>query len=74
MFKLCIEGNGYRTISSKLAEMNLLNKKGKPFSASTIKNMLHNKKYCGFNVRGQWQSVGLFTEDILIKERRRISG
>ena len=54
MFKLCIEGNGYRIISRKLTEMNVLNRKGKPFSASTIKNMLHNKKYCGFNVRGQW--------------------
>lgn len=71
MFKLCIEGNGYRTISSKLAEMNLLNKKGKPFSASTIKNMLHNKKYCGFNVRGQWQSVGLFTEDHTYKRTKK---
>lgn len=59
MFKLCIEGNGYRIISSKLTEMNKL----KLFSVSTIKNMLHNKKYCGFNVRGIWKSVGLFTEN-----------
>ena len=71
MFKLCIEGNGYRTISSKLEEMNLLNRKGRPFSASTIKNMLHNKKYCGFNVRGQWHSVGLFTEDHTYKRTKK---
>ena len=71
MFKLCIEGNGYRIISSKLTEMNVLNRKGKSFSASTIKNMLHNKKYCGFNVRGQWQSVGLFTEDHTYKRTKK---
>lgn len=71
MFKLCIEGNGYRTISNKLTEMNLLNRKGSPFSVSTIKNMLHNKKYCGFNVRGQWQSVGLFTEDHTYKRTKK---
>lgn len=51
--------------------MNLLNRKGRSFSASTIKNMLHNKKYCGFNVRGQWQSVGLFTEDHTYKRTKK---
>ena len=71
MFKLCIEGNGYRIISSKLTAMNMLNRKGKPFSVSTIKNMLHNKKYCGFNVRGIWQSVGLFTEDHTSKRNKK---
>ncbi len=54
MFNLCIEGNGYRTISGRLTSMNLFNRKGLPFPIATIKNMLHNKKYCGFNVRNQW--------------------
>lgn len=71
MFNLCIEGHGYRTISNKLTEMNLFNRKGSSFSVSTIKNMLHNKKYCGFNVRGQWQSVGLFTEDHTYKRTKK---
>lgn len=71
MIKLCIEGNVYRIISSKFAEINMLNRKGKPFSVSTIKNMLHNKKYCGFNVRGIWQSVGLFTEDHTSKRNKK---
>lgn len=71
MFKLCIEGHGYRTISNKLTEMNLFNRKGSSFSVSTIKNMLHNKKYCGFNVRGQWKSVGLFTEDHTYKRTKK---
>ncbi|MFQ7000492.1 MAG: recombinase family protein [Clostridium sp.] len=71
MFKLCMEGNGYRTISHKLTEMNLLNRKGKPFSTSTIKNMLHNQKYYGFNVKGIWQSVGLFTEDHTSKKTKK---
>jgi DNA invertase Pin-like site-specific DNA recombinase len=71
MFKLCIEGNGYRIISSKLNEMNVLNRKGEAFSVSTIKNMLHNQKYCGFNVRGIWQSVGLFTEDHTSKRNKK---
>ena len=29
----------------------MLNAKGKPFAIATIKNMIHNKKYCGYNVR-----------------------
>ena len=51
--------------------MNMLNRKGKAFSESTIKNMIHNKKYCGFNVKGKWQSVGLFTEDHTYKRTKK---
>lgn len=63
MFDLCIQGNGYDKISQILAEEGLLNAKGKQFAIGTIKNMIHNKKYCGYNVRNQWQSKGLFTEN-----------
>ncbi|MCR4944492.1 MAG: recombinase family protein [Clostridium sp.] len=63
MFKLCIEGNGYRVIESILKEKNIVNRKGNPFSRNTIKNMLHNKKYCGYNMRNMWKSKGLFTEN-----------
>ncbi|MBB6698233.1 hypothetical protein [Clostridium algidicarnis] len=30
---------------------------------ATIKNRIHNKKYCGYNVRGQWESRNLFSEN-----------
>ena len=63
MFMLCVEGNGYRVIENKLKEEGIVNRKGNSFSASTIKNMLHNKKYCGYNMRNMWRSKGLFTEN-----------
>ena len=63
MFDLCIQGYGYMKISQILAEEGFFNTKGKPFSMSTIKNMIHNKKYCGYNVRNQWESRNLFSEN-----------
>lgn len=63
MFMLCIDGNGYRVIENKLKEEGIVNRKGNSFSAGTIKNMLHNKKYCGYNMRNMWKSKGLFTEN-----------
>ncbi|WP_111928691.1 recombinase family protein [Clostridium tertium] len=63
MFDLCIQGYGYVKISQILAEEGIYNPKGKPFAMSTIKNMIHNKKYCGYNVRNQWESRNLFSEN-----------
>lgn len=63
IFYLCIEGYGYSKISEILANENIFNPKGKPFAMSTIKNMLHNKKYCGYNVRNQWEIRNLFSEN-----------
>ncbi|URZ03189.1 recombinase family protein [Clostridium felsineum] len=63
MFDLCIQGYGYVRISQILAEEGIYNPKGKPFAMATIKNMIHNKKYCGYNVRGQWESRNLFSEN-----------
>lgn len=63
MFDLCIKGYGYVKISQILAEEGIYNPKGKPFAMATIKNMIHNKKYCGYNVRGQWESRNLFSEN-----------
>lgn len=63
MFDLCIQGYGYVKISQILSEEGIYNLKGKPFAIATIKNMIHNKKYCGYNVRGQWESRNLFSEN-----------
>lgn len=63
MFDLCIKGYGYDRISQALEEEGILTAKGKPFAISTIKNMIHNKKYCGYNVRNQWESRNLFSEN-----------
>lgn len=63
MFDLCIQGYGYVKISQILADGGIYNPKGKPFAMSTIKNMIHNKKYCGYNVRNQWESRNLFSEN-----------
>ncbi|MDB1954210.1 recombinase family protein [Clostridium tertium] len=63
MFDLCIQGYGYVKISQMLAEEGIYNPKGKAFAMSTIKNMIHNKKYCGYNVRNQWESRNLFSEN-----------
>lgn len=63
MFDLCIQGYGYIKISQILSEEGIFNPKGEPFAMSTIKNMIHNKKYCGYNVRNQWESRNLFSEN-----------
>lgn len=63
MFDLCIQGYGYVKISQILAEEGIYNPNGQSFSMSTIKNMIHNKKYCGYNVRNQWESRNLFSEN-----------
>ncbi|WP_017825561.1 recombinase family protein [Clostridium botulinum] len=63
MFDLCIQGYGYNKISELLANEGVFNKKGRPFAMGTIKNMIHNKKYCGYNVRNTWQSKNLFSEN-----------
>ncbi|UZP04426.1 recombinase family protein [Clostridium botulinum] len=63
MFDLCIKGYGYNKISELLANDGIFNKKGQPFAMGTIKNMIHNKKYCGYNVRNTWQSKNLFSEN-----------
>lgn len=63
MFDLCIKGYGYNKISEILASEGVFNKRGEPFAMSTIKNMIHNKKYCGYNVRNQWESRNLFSEN-----------
>lgn len=63
MFNLCIKGYGYDRISQALTQEGILTSKGKPFSIATIKNMIHNKKYCGYNVRNQWESRNLFSEN-----------
>lgn len=63
MFDLCIKGCGYNKISKILASEGIFNKKGVPFAMGTIKNMIHNKKYCGYNVRNQWESRNLFSEN-----------
>lgn len=63
IFNLCIKGYGYVKISQTLVEEGIYNPKGKPFAMSTIKNMIHNKKYCGYNVRNQWESRNLFSEN-----------
>lgn len=63
IFDLCIQGYGYVKISQILAEEGICTPKGIPFAMATIKNMIHNKKYCGYNVRGQWESRNLFSEN-----------
>lgn len=71
IFDLCIQGYGYRVIEKLLKEKKIVNRKGTPFSTATLKNMLHNKKYCGYNVRNTWTSVGLFTDSHTYKRTKK---
>ncbi len=59
IFNLALE-NGFRVIANKLRELGIKNRKGKYFSQHTLVNMLKNKKYCGYNVRGRYRSENLF--------------
>lgn len=47
IFKLYIEGYGFRTIQGILTEKGIYSSTGTPFSLSTMKRMIKQEKYCG---------------------------
>ncbi len=50
--------------------MNIKNRQGNCFSQHTLVNMLRNRKYCGFNVRGRFDSINLFGNQRYIMKKR----
>lgn len=69
IFNLALE-HGFRVIANKLKEMGIKNRKGKYFSQHTLVNMLRNRKYAGYNVRGRYDSVNLFGNQKYIMKKR----
>ena len=54
--------NGLKLTAKLTNEMGYRTKKGNLWSDSTIKTLITNPKYKGFNVRNKFNSVNLFTE------------
>lgn len=49
IFNLYVNGDGFRTISNKLANQNIFTRNGTKFSQSSLKDMISNEKYVGIN-------------------------
>jgi Site-specific recombinases, DNA invertase Pin homologs len=69
IFNLALQ-DGFRVIANKLKEMDIKNRKGNYFSQHTLVNMLRNKKYAGYNVRGRYDSINLFGNQKYIMKKR----
>ena len=57
IFNLYIFGLGLRNISKTLFKENILNKNKKPFTYSSLKNIISNPKYKGFSCTNKYYSV-----------------
>ena len=61
IYKLYIEGIGYASIAEQLNQMGRLNKLGKPFRKTSIRDILLNEKYTGIFVYGKKDGHGKLT-------------
>ena len=70
IYQYRLEGLGQRRIAIKLNEEGYLNKSGKPWSASSVKNVLSNPTYTGCVVRNRYDCNTLFgTNEIKQKDK-----
>lgn len=79
IFNMVEEGYGRRVIANKLAEDGIVNRSGKPFAISSIKNLIHNIKYAGYNDKLKWNITDKFSgskisknPNVIIEESNRI--
>lgn len=57
IFSLYLKGYGIRSISRILADKNIFNTNGRPFTFASIKNIISNPKYKGFYCANKYYSV-----------------
>lgn len=57
VFDYYVSGMGLRNISKKLATENIFNKNNKPFTYSSLKNIISNPKYKGFSCNNKYFSM-----------------
>ena len=60
IYQYRLEGLGQRRIANRLNEEGYLNKSGKTWSASSVKNVLNNPTYTGYVVRNRYNCNTLF--------------
>lgn len=63
IFKMYLEGYGYRTICEKLNEKGYKNKRGSSFKMLSIRDTLLNEKYTGVFIFGKKDKHGKLTEN-----------
>jgi site-specific DNA recombinase len=68
VFDMCINGKGARLIAKELNDKGIKTQRGNNFSASSVKNMIKNKKYCGYNIRNKWTVENITSENARIVE------
>ncbi|MBE7052694.1 MAG: recombinase family protein [Ruminococcaceae bacterium] len=57
VFDYYIKGLGLRAISNKLSKENIVNKNKKPFTYSSLRNIISNPKYKGFSCTNKYYST-----------------
>lgn len=62
MFEMYAAGNGFRTIAQSLTKEGKLNRSGKPWPTSSIRNMIRNERYYGIDNSGKYKSGGVFSD------------
>ncbi|MGL4989652.1 MAG: recombinase family protein [Sarcina sp.] len=61
IYKICLS-NGLKKTAQIINELGYKTKKGNLWTDSTIKTLIINPKYKGFNVRNKFESINLFTD------------
>lgn len=79
IFSMVEEGYGRRAIATRLESEGIVNRSGKPFAISSIKNLLHNIKYSGYNDKLKWSITDKFSgskisknPNVMIEKSERI--
>ena len=79
IFSMVEEGYGRRVIATRLESEGIVNRSGKPFAISSIKNLLHNIKYSGYNDKLKWSITDKFSgskisknPNVMIEKSERI--
>lgn len=63
MYNWYIQGYGVRRIRKLLTEKGIFTRKGKEFAQNTIKGILKNEKYKGWNVRNKYDTGTVFNKN-----------
>lgn len=71
IYQWYIQGNGIRRIINLLSENNIVTREGKEFVGSSVKRILTNEKYMGYNVRNKYDTGVVFQKNSYPKVRKK---
>jgi site-specific DNA recombinase len=69
IFEMYSQGLGFRRIRETLTSEGIYTRQGKPFGNTTIRNIIDNEKYAGFDNRGKYDTGKLFAKNTYAKRK-----